>query len=74
MEDYGREVRLIRQTLAARDGEAPTAELLASPRFAQLKDTTREDLLALEQGAERRRKGSEDALRIAATVLEARGQ
>jgi hypothetical protein len=73
MEDYGLDVRLIRRILALPDGEPPAADLLASPRFAQLKDKTREDLLALEQGAERRRKGSEDALRIATTVLEARG-
>jgi hypothetical protein len=74
VEGHGLEVRLIRRILAMRDGEPPTADLLASPRFAQLKDKSREDLVALEQGAERKRKGFEDVLRIAATVLAARGQ
>jgi hypothetical protein len=59
--------------LAVRDGEPPAAALLTSPAFERLKDRSREDLLALAQDAERRRKGFEDALRIAASVLEARG-
>jgi hypothetical protein len=59
--------------LAVRDGEPPAADLLASPAYARLKDKTREDLLALAQDAERKRKGFDDALRLAASVLEARG-
>jgi hypothetical protein len=68
------ELNLIRQMLALRDGEAPPPDLLASPAFARLKDKTREDLLARAQDAERKRKGFEDALRIATAVLDARGQ
>jgi ClpX C4-type zinc finger/Glyoxalase superfamily protein len=64
---------LIQRMLAVRDGEPPAADLLASPAFARLKDRTREELLALAQEAEGRRKGYEDALRIAAAVLDARG-
>ena len=67
------ELNLIRRMLAVRDGEPPAADLLASPAFVRLKDKTREDLLALAQDAERKRKGFEDARRIAASVLEARG-
>jgi hypothetical protein len=70
---YRLELDLIRRMLAVRDGEPPAAALLASPAFARLKDKTREDLLALAQDAERKRRGFEDALRIAASVLEARG-
>jgi hypothetical protein len=73
-ERYRLELGLIRQTLAVRDGEPPAADLLASPAFARLKDKARDDLLALAQDAERKRKEFEDALRIAAIVLEARGQ
>jgi hypothetical protein len=71
---YRLELDLIRRMLAVRDGEPPAADLLASPAFARLKDKTREDLLALAQDTERKRKGFEDALRIAAAVLDARGQ
>jgi hypothetical protein len=70
---YRVELGLIRRMLAVRDGEPPAADLLASPAYARLKDKTKEDLLALAQDAERKRKGFDDALRIAATVLEARG-
>ena len=70
---YRVELNLIRQMLGVRDGEPPAADLLASPAFARLKDKTREDLLALAQDAERKRKGFEDALRITASVMEARG-
>jgi ClpX C4-type zinc finger/Glyoxalase superfamily protein len=73
-ERYRLELSLIRQMLSVRDGEPPAAaDLLASPAFARLKDKTREGLLALAQDTERKRKGFEDALRIAATVIEARG-
>ena len=67
------ELSLIQRMLAVRDGEPPAADVLASPAFARLKDKTKEDLLALAQEAEGRRKGYEDALRIAAAVLDARG-
>jgi hypothetical protein len=66
-------VQFIRRILAMRDGEPPAADLLASPRFAQLKEMKSEDLLALKQHAEHRMKGYEDVLRIATTVLDARG-
>jgi ClpX C4-type zinc finger/Glyoxalase superfamily protein len=67
------ELSLIQRMLAVRDGEPPAADLLASPGFARLKDKTKEDLLALAREAEGRRKGYEDALRIAAAALDARG-
>jgi hypothetical protein len=38
-----------------------------------LKDKTREELLVLEQQAERALKGYEDVVRIASAVLELRG-
>jgi hypothetical protein len=67
------ELHLIRRILAVRDGAPPVAEVVASPRFAQLKDKTREDLFALEQQAKRAQKSYEDVLRIASAVLEVRG-
>jgi hypothetical protein len=67
------QLHFIRGILAMRDGAPPGAEVVVSPRFAQLKDKTREDLLALEQQAERAQKGYEDVLRIASAVLEVRG-
>ena len=56
-----------------RDGGPPAADLLASARFPQLKDKTREELLALEQQAKREQKQHEEVLRIASAVLETRG-
>jgi hypothetical protein len=73
-ERYRDEVHLIQRVLAMRDGEPPPADLVASPRFAQLKEKTREDLLALDQEAKRGQKGYEDVLRIASAVLEVRGR
>jgi hypothetical protein len=70
---YRRELNLIQRMLAVRDGEAPAADLVASPAFARLKDKTPEDLLALTQDTERKRKRCEDALRIATSLLEGRG-
>jgi ClpX C4-type zinc finger protein/glyoxalase superfamily protein len=67
------EAHLIIGVLAMRDGTPPVAEAVASPRFAQLKDKTREELLALEQQAKRAQKGYEDVLRVASAVLEVRG-
>ena len=71
-ERYRLELHLLEGILAMRDGEAPADELSASPRFAQLKDKTREDLLALRQFAEREVEGYEQALRIAVAVLDPR--
>jgi hypothetical protein len=67
------ELHLIRGILALQDGAPPAAEVLASPRFAQLKDKTSEDLLALEQQAKWAQKSYEGVLRIASAVLEVRG-
>jgi hypothetical protein len=71
-ERYRAEVHLIQRILAMPDGEPPAADLV-SPRFAQLKGKTREDLLALEQVAKRGLKRYQDVLRIASAVLETRG-
>jgi hypothetical protein len=67
------ELSLIQRMLAMRNGEPPAADLLASSAFARLKDKTSQDLLALAQKAEASHKGYEDAQRIAAAVLDARG-
>jgi hypothetical protein len=64
----------IRRRLALRDGEVPAdGDILTSPGFLYLKDKTREDLLALQEQAQRKLKRYEDALRIAAAVLGERG-
>src|ERR1700716_2244589 len=60
---YRLELKLIPRMLSVRDGEAP-ADLVASPAFARLQDKTPDELLALAQDAERKRKNFEDALRI----------
>jgi hypothetical protein len=70
---YRLELNLIQRLLALPGGEAPAADFVASPAFARLKDKTRDELLALAQDAERKRKRFEDALRIATSLLEARG-
>jgi hypothetical protein len=67
------EIDLIQRVLAMRDGEPPAADLVVSPRFAQLKDKPREELLALEQVNKRALERYEDVLRIASAVLETRG-
>jgi len=70
----------IKRILAVRDGDVlaerdTPGNVLASPGYAFLKNKTREDLLALQQHAERELKRYEDAERIAATVLaERKGQ
>ena len=65
------ELRNVQRVLAMRDGELRAEPVvLASPRFA---GKTRADLLALCQQAERAGKRYEEALRIATTVLRARG-
>jgi hypothetical protein len=70
-ERYRNELHLVQGILAMRNGSPPVAE--ASPRFAQLKDKAREDLLALEQQAKRAQKSYQDLLRIVSAVLEVRG-
>jgi hypothetical protein len=67
------ELHLVQGILAMRDGQPPAAELVASPRFSQLKGKSREDLLVIEQQAQRALKDYEDVLRIASAVLEVRG-
>ena len=73
VETHRLELSLIQRMLAVRDGEPPAADLLASPGFARLKAKTREELVALAQDAEDKRKVDEDALRVATAVLNARG-
>jgi hypothetical protein len=64
----------IRRRLALRDEEAPAdGDILTLPRFAYLKSKTREDLLALQEQAQRKLKWYEHALRITAAVLGERG-
>ena len=72
-ERHRAEVHFIQRVLAMRDGEPSAADLLASARFAQLKDKPRDELLALEQVNKRALKRYEDVLRIASAVLEVRG-
>ena len=65
------ELDTIRRVLAMQDGKMPVkADVLALPRFA---NKTREDVVELQQRAERALKGYENMLRIATTVLGARG-
>jgi len=64
------ELRNIQRFLAMRDGEPPEADLLAWPHFAQLKDTTRDEVLALEQQHQRMLKRYEDVVRIGTAVLD----
>jgi hypothetical protein len=65
----------IRQKLAKGDGEElAEGDILASPRFAHLKNKSREDLLAFRDQAERDLTRDEDALRIGETVLRERGR
>jgi hypothetical protein len=64
----------IKRILAVRDGDVLAerdvlGNVLASPGYAFLKNKTTEDLLALQQHAERELKRYEDVERIAATVL-----
>src|SRR5438552_1895938 len=72
-ERYRVELSLIQRMLALRDDESPAADLSASPAFPRLKGMTRDELLAHAQDTERKRKGFDDVLRIAAAVLEGRG-
>jgi hypothetical protein len=64
----------INRKLSMRDGEvAPEGDVLASPRFAYLKNKTRDNLLAFQQHHERALMRYENALRITTTVLDERG-
>jgi len=67
------ELQNIQRFLAMRDGETPTADLLAWPRFSRLKGTTRDEVLAIEQHTQRMLKQYEDVVRIATAVLDGRG-
>ena len=67
------EAHLIWGILALQAGETAPADLVSSPRFTQLKDKTRDELLALEQHARLAQTRFEDVLRIASAVLEVRG-
>jgi len=53
-------------------GDSEVMAILASPRFAHLKDKPREELLNHLEEGERRLKRSEEALRIGVTVLDER--
>jgi ClpX C4-type zinc finger/Glyoxalase superfamily protein len=66
------ELQNIQRFLAMRDGEAPAADLVACPHFSQWKGTTRDEVLALEQHAQRMLKRYEDVVRIATAVLDGR--
>jgi ClpX C4-type zinc finger/Glyoxalase superfamily protein len=67
------DLRNIQRFLAMRDDETPAADLVAWPRFSQLKDTTRDEVLALEQLTERWLKRYEDVVRIGTAMLDRRG-
>ena len=72
---YRTSVQSIQHVLAIRDGEAHAdSEALAAPRFAGLKDRSREELLSLRQRSERELKRHEEALRISVSVLSGRRQ
>jgi hypothetical protein len=63
----------IARRLAMREGEIPRPDdPLASPRFNYLKNKEPDELLALQQAAQREQKRYEDALRIATAALGAR--
>jgi ClpX C4-type zinc finger protein/glyoxalase superfamily protein len=72
---YGAAMQSIQHVLALRDSEAQAdRDALAAPRFARLKDHSREELLAGRQRSERELKRREQALRLAVTVLDGRRQ
>src|SRR5262245_11713319 len=71
-ENSGRELQNIQRFLAMRDDETPATDLLAWPNFSQLKGTTRDEVLALEQYTQHMLKRYEAVVRIATTVLEGR--
>ena len=71
-ENSGRELQNIQRFLAMRDDETPATDLLAWPNFSQLKGTTRDEVLALEQHIQHVLTRYEAVVRIATTVLEGR--
>jgi hypothetical protein len=65
----------IARKLAMQEGEIPGPDdPLASPRFNYLNNKMPDELVALQQAAQREQKRYEDALRIATTALGVRGQ
>jgi ClpX C4-type zinc finger protein/glyoxalase superfamily protein len=67
------ELRNMQRFLAMRTDETPAADLLAWPHFSQWKEMTRDEVLDLERRTARALKRYEDVLRIATTMLTARG-
>jgi ClpX C4-type zinc finger protein/glyoxalase superfamily protein len=69
------ELQQIKRKLAIRDDEmVPETDVLATPRFAFLKNRTKEDLVARQHRLERDLKRYEDAQPFVATVVGERGQ
>jgi hypothetical protein len=69
------ELQQIKRKLAMRDDEmVPETDVLATPRFAFLKNRTKEDLVARRHRLERDLKRYEDAQPFVATVVGERGQ
>jgi hypothetical protein len=69
------ELEQTKRMLAMRDDEVvPETDVLATPRFAYLKNKTKEDLLTDQHRLERGLKRYEDAQPIVATVVGERGQ
>jgi hypothetical protein len=69
-EHYRLTLQFISRRLAMRPDEALAKDdILTSPRFAYLAAKSKQELLALRQGAQRALKRCEDALRIATMVL-----
>jgi hypothetical protein len=68
-------VHCISRRLAMRDGEAlAEGDILASGRFAYLRDRPRNELLRIQQDSQRALNRCEDALRIGTTILHERQQ
>ena len=69
------DLQQITRMLAMRDDEVlPETDVLATPRFAFLKNMTKEGLLARQHKLERGLKRYEDAQPIVATVIGERGR
>ena len=68
------ELQQVKRMLAMRDDEVvPETDVLATPRFAFLKNMTKEGLLVFQQKLERGLKRYEDAQPIVATAVAERG-
>jgi len=66
-------LRGVQRKLAVMDGEVPAKDdILTLPRFAYLRNKTREELMMLQQMARRQLSLYEEALRLAMTALGAR--